>query len=214
MADPTLYIANKNLSSWSMRPWLVMTHASLPVMEKVIRLDTPSTRGEIMKISKAAKVPVLVHDDRTIWDSLAICEYVAEMYRDAKLWPSDTHARAVARSVSCEMHSGFAELRHELPMNICGSFPDTKPSDVVLKQIDRIVDSWKTCRKAFGGDGEFLFGRFSIADAMYAPVVTRFLTYGVKIDSEISTTYMKAIMSLPAMQKWIDGAKKEVAEEK
>lgn len=183
-------------------------------MEKKVLLDRPETKDEIAKVSKAKKVPVLVHNDRTIWDSLAICEYAAEMYRDAKLWPGDTHARAVARSVSAEMHSGFADLRSEMPMNICGSFPDTKPSAAVSEQIARIFDVWNQCRDVFGRDGEFLFGRFSIADAMYAPVVTRFRTYGVAPASDVAAAYMDAMIALPAMQKWIDGAKKEVAEKK
>lgn len=214
MADPTLYIGDKNLSSWSLRPWLLLTHAGIAFMEKKVLLDRPETKDEIAKVSKAKKVPVLVHNDRTIWDSLAICEYAAEMYRDAKLWPGDTHARAVARSVSAEMHSGFADLRSEMPMNICGSFPDTKPSAAVSEQIARIFDVWNQCRDVFGRDGEFLFGRFSIADAMYAPVVTRFRTYGVAPASDVAAAYMDAMIALPAMQKWIDGAKKEVAEKK
>lgn len=210
----TLVIGDKNLSSWSLRPWLLMRQAGIPFAEVKILLDKPDTKARIREHSPAGKVPILHVDDLhagdlLVWDSLAICEYIAERHGDKALWPADPATRATARSVSAEMHAGFAALRKDLPMEIWGHYPDHRWSDDATTDIDRITALWRDCRDRFGNGGPFLFGAFSVADAMYAPVVTRFLTYDVAL-GETERAYCDAIMALTAMADWRRGAREEV----
>ena len=178
-----------------------MRMAGLAFDEIVIPLDQPETESQIREHSPAGRVPVLHHGDLTIWDSLAICEYAAELAPTAHLWPEDRNARATARSVSAEMHSGFTCLRVALPMNIRADRPGLRISADLQADIDRVCTIWRDCRRYFGADGRFLFGGFSIADAMYAPVVARFQTYRIAVDGSVQD-YIEAVRSLPAMQEW------------
>jgi glutathione S-transferase len=215
MADLTLFIGNKAYSSWSLRAWLALEHVARnvaidpPYREVIIPLEGPGSRTTAIRPhSPSGKVPVLRDGDLLVWDSLAICEYLAESFPTAKLWPDDRAARAVARSVSAEMHSGFPALREQMTMNVRRDPIVLPPTPAVADEIARIVAVWHDCRKRFGAGGSFLFGRFSVADAMYAPVATRFRTYGVPLD-DVSRAYVDAIYAMPEMQKWILDAKWE-----
>lgn len=209
MNDLTLVIGNKNYSSWSLRPWLALKATGQPFKEVLIPLRRPDTKTTILLHSPAGKVPALKHGDLLVWESLAICEYIAETWPEAKLLPDDSRARAVARSVMSEMHAGFAALRRDLPMDICrlGKAPGI-PSEEARHDIARIQQVWQDCRGRFGADGEFLFGRFGLADCMYAPVATRLRSYGVPLDA-VSAAYVDAIYALPIMQEWIAASAKE-----
>ena len=198
-----LVIGDRNFSSWSLRPWLAMKQSGLSFEEINIRLDSPGTKADIYKHSPSGKVPCLIDGDTVVWDSLAICEYLAESV--PALWPEDRKARAEARSISAEMHSGFGALRHSMPMDVRASTPYKERTAEVLSDIERIVSIWEGCRARFAGDGPFLFGRFSIADAMYAPVVWRFLTYAVELPPA-SQAWVETMRTLPAMQEWRAGA--------
>lgn len=202
-----LIIGNKNYSSWSLRPWLTLKQAGLEFEEVRIPLDLPDTTARIRKYSPSGRVPVLRHNDLTIWESLAICEYVAEL-ADRPLWPADAAARAVARAVSAEMHSGFSALRSQMPVD-CRARRPRSATPAVQRDIDRICDLWQTCRQQFGAKGEFLFGDFSIADAMFAPVVTRFVTYDVPLPP-VAQAYVQSIEQLSAMQEWLMAAAAEI----
>ena len=209
MADLTLYLGNKNYSSWSLRPWLAMKQAGLAFDEVVIPLYQPTTRETVLKYSPSGRVPALKHGELTVWESLAICEYVAETFPAAGLWPADAAARATARSVSSEMLAGFAALRAHLPMNIRSSYPDRGVTPDVQADINRIMSIWRDCRARFGQDkGDFLFGGFTIADAMYAPVVTRFRTYRIDLERD-AEAYCDTIMNLPAIAEWLSAARNE-----
>ena len=206
-----LFVGNKNLSSWSLRPHLALAHTGVAFDEIVIRLDRPDTKARILEITPSGRVPALRDGDVLVWDSLAICEYVNERFPEAKLWPESPAARAQARAVSAEMHSGFADLRREMPMNISGRTPRT-PSVECAADIARVLTIWTELRQkagAAGSRGPFLFGDFSIADAMFAPVVTRFVTYDVKVP-DLAREYMSAVLALPAMQRWIADASEEI----
>jgi glutathione S-transferase len=207
MAMLTLVIGNRNFSSWSLRPWLTARQAGLPFAEIAIRLDRSSTHDEIRQYSPSGKVPCLIDDaggERLlIWDSLAICEYLAE--RVPSLWPAERAQRAEARALSAEMHSGFLSLRQEMPMDIRASRPGQPRSPATSADIRRIVAIWEACRGRFAATGPFLFGAFSIADAMYAPVVWRFLTYGVDLPPA-SQAWLQSMLALPAMAEWQAGA--------
>jgi glutathione S-transferase len=206
MAEATLYIGNRNYSSWSLRGWLAVKQAGLPFDEVLIPLDEPNTRTELLRISPSGRVPALKHGERTVWDSLAIGEYLAELYPDKALWPADPAARAVARSISAEMHSGFAALRNHFPMNIRSSFPNRGVTPEVQADINRITALWRDQRRKLAPDaGPFLFGHFTIADAMFAPVVSRFRTYRVELD-ELCQTYADAVWAMPAYREWQDAA--------
>lgn len=202
-----LVIANKNYSSWSMRAWVVMKAFDIPFQEICIQLDRSDTSEQIARYSPAGRVPVLIDDEMAIWDSLAICEYLAERFPIKAMWPSDRHARATARSVCSEMHAGFATLRSELPMNIRGRFPKREFSAMAQAEIRRITAIWETCLASFGHD-RFLFGEFSIADAYFAPVVMRFKTYDVELDSRLQA-YAERISAHPAVLQWIHEANAE-----
>ena len=210
MADFTIYLGNKNYSSWSLRPWLVLKQTGVPFDEIVIPLYEATSKATIMKYSPSGTVPALKHGELVVWDSLAICEYLAESFPTFNLWPRDHDARAVARSVCAELHSGFQALRAHLPMNIRSSFPEPRALPRRSQaDINRVMAIWRDCRKRFGdGKGEFLFGHFTIADATYAPVVTRFRTYKIDLERE-AQAYCEMIMTLPAMQEWIAAARNE-----
>jgi len=208
VAEFTLYIGNKNYSSWSLRPWLLMKQAGLVFDEVVIPLYTPTAKQEILRHSPSGRVPCLKHGDVTVWDSLAIAEYLADLFPQAQLWPADPDARAVARGAAAEMHAGFAALRQNMPMNLRAAFPGQGLSPAVQEDINRITALWRDCRRRFAGHKPLLFGDFSIADAMYAPVVARFATYAVPL-GEDARDYVRLILELPAMREWIEAAKLE-----
>jgi glutathione S-transferase len=208
MADLTLVIGNKNYSSWSLRPWLALKMANATFREELIRLNLPDTKAKILAHSPAGQVPILKDGDLVVWESLAICEYVAERFPAARLWPDDIKARAVARSMSTEMHGGFAPMRKELPMDIRARKPLPVLSAEAKANVERVCAIWREARQRFGGGGAMLFGRFSVADCMYAPVVTRFATYGVPLDP-VCASYRDAILALPPMKEWTAAAKDE-----
>lgn len=207
----TLYIGDKNLSSWSLRPWLVMKTLGMPFEERMIRLDRPDTVAKVKAVSPGGTVPVLVDGDVVVWESLAICEYLAERFPDAAAWPKAPAARAIARAVAAEMHAGFPDLRRELSMNITACRPGRAISRAAQDDIDRIVAIWEGLRAAHAADGPFLFGGFTIADGFFAPVATRFRTYAVDLPPA-SQAYVGAIFSLPAMREWVAAAEREVEE--
>jgi glutathione S-transferase len=208
MSELTLVVGSKNYSSWSLRPYLALAHTGQPFREVVIALDEPDTAEKIAQYSPSGRVPVLRHGALSIWDSLSICEYLAETFPQAKLWPEDKQARALARSVVAEMHSSFSNLRQNMPMDIRGRKPGKGRAPGVAEDIARIQALWNDCRSRFGQGGPFLFGHFTIADAFYAPVVTRFVTYEVELDAK-SQAYRDAVLSLPALKTWTEAALKE-----
>ena len=203
-----LVIGNRNYSSWSLRAWMAMEAFGIPREEEVVPLDQPESAARIAAFSAAGRVPVLLDGDLAVWDSLAICEYLAERFPERGLWPTDPAARAVARSACAEMHSGFQALREACPMK-CKEVFDPKPlAPEVQANVARIVALWEECRRRFGQGGPFLFGAFSLADAFYAPVVSRFRTYGVKLPGP-AEAYAQAMWAHPAMQKWLAAARAE-----
>jgi glutathione S-transferase len=212
MADFTLVIGNKNYSSWSLRGWLMAKLAAIDFEEIVVPLDLPETQPTIRKYSPSGRVPVLLHRGLPVWESLAIAEYLNELKPEAGLWPASLAARTHARAISTEMHAGFLDLRTNMPVNIRASFPGKGMTSAVRADIERITGMWRDTRKRFAGsapkDNGFLFGAFSAADAMYAPVVTRLRTYSVKVDSD-TDAYCKSMLAYPAMQEWIAAAKNE-----
>lgn len=211
MSDLTLYIGDKNLSSWSLRPWLILKQAGIAFTEKTIRLGQPSTRADILGKSPNGLVPCLVDGPVTVWDSLAIAEYLAETFPEKQLWPADKAARAEARAISAEMHSGFSNLRTVWPMVFSREGMRHHQPDAVRKDIARIAEIWTGARTRHGDGGPFLFGAFSIADAMYAPVVSRFVTYGPVELPPAAAKWRDMLFALPAMQEWGAGAKAEAA---
>ena len=207
MADFTIYIGNKNYSSWSLRAWLMMKATGQPFEEVLVPLYEPASRAEILRHSPSGKVPALHHKGNVVWESLAIGEYLAETLPAARLWPEAPAARAVARAVSTEMHGGFGELRRHMPMNMRASVSrDIIPE--MQGDLDRIAALWRDCRRRFGAGGGYLFGHFTIADAMYAPVVSRFRTYKVGLDEE-AQAYADTLWAHPALQEWAAAARNE-----
>ena len=200
MSPLTIVIANKNYSSWSLRGWLFLRHTGAPFREIRIGLDEPQTRERILQHSPSGRVPALIDGDVTVWDSLAICEYLNEKFPECQGWPAESGARACARSVSAEMHSGFQALRNEMPMNIRARRIVT-PSAAAKADIARVTALWETTRARHGQGGPWLFGRFSIADAMYAPVVFRFQTYGVALGGA-AAAYSRTLLAHPAVMEW------------
>ena len=196
----TLVIGNKKYSSWSLRPWIAMKVAGVPFDEKLVQLYTPDTRETLLAYSPTGKVPLLIDGDLRIWESLAILEHLAERFPKADLWPSDPAARAHARTISAEMHAGFAALRTHCPMNVARKRARTLTPDVEA-DVCRIDALWSECRQRFGGGGDFLFGVFSAADAMFAPVASRVISYELQV-SPASQRYVQAIIALPAFQEW------------
>ena len=211
MSELILTIGDKNVSSWSFRPWFLMTHAGIPFTEENIRLDQPQTREMLNGKSPSGLVPFLTDGEIQIWDSLAIMEYVADLYPDKNLWPGNRAARGVARSISAEMHSGFSALREVWPMQFVRKDLSHLTTGGVAANIERIDILWTRCRRDFGAGGDFLFGDFSIADAMYAPVVSRFMTYGPLELSDDSAAYVKTISDMSAWAKWEAGARAELS---
>jgi glutathione S-transferase len=208
MPDFTIVIGNKNYSSWSLRGWMALKHTGAEFEEIMVRLDQPDTLEALKSYSPAAKVPVLKSPDGDIWDSLAICEYLAETFPECRLWPEGIKARAHARVVSAEMHSGFVALRSMMPMDLRGTYSMPDLSDDLRADIERIDTIWQDCRNRFGQSGPFLFGEFSIADCMFAPVVARFVSYGPEI-STVSRDYIDTVMNCPEMKDWIEASKEE-----
>lgn len=206
MSKAVLTISSKNYSSWSLRGWLLVKFAGLDFEERIVPPDDPAVRAEILLLSSSILVPSLTHKDITVWDTLAIAEYLNETQKKAKLLPSDPSARAHCRSICGEMHSGFTALRSALPMNLKAYFPGFKVWNRALADIARVTTIWRDCLDRYGGP--FLFGARTIADAMYAPVATRFVTYDVKLDP-VSVAYRDHIMALPEMVEWIAAAKLE-----
>ena len=208
MSAYTLIIGNKNYSSWSLRPWFWMKHTGIEFKEKRLPLYADETVKQLAVCFSNFKVPVLQDDDLFVWDSLSILEYLAERHPEKKGWPDDGNARAKARSVSAEMHSSFTTLRSELPMNCRKHFENFRISPEVQKDIDRIKAIWKSYREQFGHDGPWLFGKFCIADAMFAPVVLRFISYGVRLDGLVHD-YAETVHQHPAITDWINAGKVE-----
>jgi glutathione S-transferase len=208
MARFTIVIGNKNYSSWSLRGWIALRSCTEDFDEIPILLRKPTTGADIHAHSPAGKVPVLIDRERVIWDSLAICEYLAEIFPQAGLWPENLEAHAHARAVSAEMHAGFAGLRKDMPMNCRASLPGRGATQAALTDIARIEAMWNDCRARFGDGGDFLFGHFTAADAMYAPVASRLATYQPALGPTASA-YVEAIHGLPAMAQWIDAARAE-----
>lgn len=202
----TLVIGNKNYSSWSMRPWMALKGTGISFDEIVIPLYTgDADKQRILDVTRSGKVPALVDGDITVWDSLAIIEYAAERFSDARLWPQDVVARAHARSISAEMHSGFMALRNECGMNIHRPIRSKPLSDDARANIARIQQIWTECRARYGGQGPYLFGAFSGADAMYAPVVHRFRTYAINVTPPVRD-YMETMQANAAFREWSDAA--------
>ena len=209
MSKPVLTISSKNYSSWCLRGWLLCKFAGLDFDEKIVPPDDPAARAEILLLSSSFLVPSLIHDGIAIWDTLAIGEYLNETRPQAKLLPPDPEARAHCRSICGEMHSGFSALRSALPMNLKAHFPGFKVWSRAQADIDRVTQIWRDCLSRYGGP--FLFGGRTMADAMYAPVATRFLTYDVKLDRPCAS-YCHEIMAMPEMIEWITAAKLEPEE--
>jgi glutathione S-transferase len=209
VAPATLTLSSKNYSSWSMRGWLLARFAGLVFEEKMVNTNDADARQEILLLSPSILVPCLTHEGTNVWDTLAIAEYLNEVRPDAGLLPTDRTARAHCRAVCGEMHSGFASLRSALPMNLKGSFPRHKVWARAKADIDRITAIWIDCLQTYGGP--YLFGERSMADAMYAPVVTRFLTYHVKLDA-VCTEYCKTVMAMPEVKDWVKAALAEPEE--
>jgi glutathione S-transferase len=203
-----LIIGNKNYSSWSLRPWIAMKAAGIAFAEEVIPLYEPGSRERALKYSPAGKVPVLIDDDVAVWESLAILEYLAEKFPKAGLWPADMRARSHARVIANEMHGGFMPLRKACAMNMWLPPKHRPQADDVMDNVKRIDALWGDCRARFGKGGNFLFGAFGAADAMYAPVVSRLHSYGLPV-GDTSRAYMNAVMALPAWQEWLAAALKE-----
>lgn len=203
----TLVIGNKNYSSWSLRAWLLLREAGIEFDEVRIVLDEPGTADAIARYSPAGRVPVLVLGDTTVWDTLAIAETVAERFPDRQLWPDDPDARAHARSISAEMHSGFTALRDRMPMNCRAMGRQVSLPDDLANDINRVFAIWTDCLKRYGGG--WLFGKYSVADAMYAPVVLRFRTYGIKLPDS-ARGYADRLLESDAMQSWLAAAEAEV----
>ncbi len=210
-----LFIGNKNYSSWSMRPWVLLTQAGIPFEEVMVRFDSfdadSAFKTTLANLSPTGKVPLLVDGDLSIWDTLAIAEYVAEQFPDRQLWPADKAARARARSICAEMHSGFTGLRGNCPMNIEASLPDTgaliwRDKPAVRADVQRLVEMWSALLQQH--DGPMLFGHFTVADAYFAPICTRIKTYGLPVPQNIAA-YVNRVLALPSVQAWITQAKAE-----
>ena len=208
MAPLKLVIANKAYSSWSLRPWILLAHFKIPFEDVTIPLDRPETRATILEHSPTGKCPVLRDGPISVWESLAIVEYVAELFPEKAIWPRGKAARAHARALSSEMHAGFQALRQHCPTNFVRPVRRIELTDAVKADVARIEAAWGEAREKFGKAGPFLFGRFSAADAMFAPVVNRFHVYDVPV-SQGTRDYMDAIMALPAWKAWVADAEAE-----
>ncbi|ARQ01439.1 glutathione S-transferase family protein [Pseudorhodoplanes sinuspersici] len=196
-----LILGNKNYSSWSLRPWIAMRNAGIPFEEEVIPLYEPGSVERMATYSPTGKVPVLLDGDMVIWESLAILDHIAERFPKAQLWPDDQKARAHARAISAEMHAGFLPLRRHCPMNMRRESRKRELTGDVAADVRRIERIWTECRECFGDGGPFLFGAFGAADAMYAPIVSRFASYAIGVGAA-AEAYMAAVMALPAWVEW------------
>lgn len=203
-----LVIGNKAYSSWSLRAWLALRHVSAPFTEIRLAMDTPEFKSRVREYSPTGKVPLLKHGNLTVWDSISICEYLAERFPAARLWPDDAATRAAARCVSAEMHAGFMAIRKSMPFNCRATDRHAPISPELEAEIARVAEIWRNCRQQYGQTGPWLFGRFSIADAMYIPMALRFVTYGVGL-GRTEQAYVGTARALPAMQEWIAAAKEE-----
>lgn len=203
-----LVIANKAYSSWSLRPWILMRHFAIPIEEEVIALYKPDTAARIAGYSGAGRVPVLIDGEATVWESLAIIEHVAERFPALAIWPRDALARSHARSAATEMHAGFTALRSRCPMNIRRAPKAIAMDEAVQRDVDRLVSLWREARSRFGAAGPFLYGAFSAADAMFAPVVNRLHAYDIAVPEDVRA-YMDAVMALPAWREWEAAARAE-----
>lgn len=208
MINLTLILGNKNYSSWSLRPWVFMKHFDIPFTEKRIALFTETTNDELAEYYSDSKVPVLKDADLIVWDTLSILEYVSEKYLHSKGWPEDEKERATARSISAEMHSSFMNVRNELPMNCRKKYKNIKLSADAEHEIERIKTLWRYCRREYGSDGEWLFGDYSIADAMYAPIALRFSGYSIPLTG-VEAEYVQSVLNQPCIIDWIEAGKKE-----
>lgn len=212
-AQYTLVVGTKNWSSWSLRPYLALRHIGVPFQEEWIALRRDTTSSDVQKRSPSGRVPLLeIADGETryrVWDSLAICETLAERHPDANLWPKDARTRAVARAYAAEMHSGFPDLRDQLSMEFARKLPAPELRDATKAQIARIIAAWSEALEQYGRSGGFLFGAFSVADCMYGPVVSRFRTYGIALPAPLEA-YAERIFALPAMADWGRAAKGEI----
>lgn len=208
MTDMTLIIGNKNYSSWSLRPWVFMKQNHIEFTEIRIPLFTDTTEQALAPYNSDYKVPILKHRSLVIWDSLAILEYLAETHSGAHGWPADSRARAMARSVSCEMHSSFVNVRSEMPMNCRKTFRNITLSSVAKREVERIKSLWRQCRTEFGANGEWLFGDYSIADAMFAPVALRFAGYSIPLDG-LEQAYVNSVLHQPAIIEWMAAGREE-----
>ncbi len=210
-----LVIGNKAWSSWSLRPWLAMRRLRLPFEEINVRLRLPESKAEILKHSPSGLVPTLLDGDLAIWDSLAILEYLSDRHADVQMWPAERAARAMARCIAAEMHSGFAALRQHCSMDLFASQPQATLPAGVEADVRRIVTLWQSCRARFGAGGPFLFSQFTGADAMYAPVASRFRTYVPDLapygDDGTAQAYVETIFAMPEMDAWSEGARTELA---
>ena len=208
-----LVIGDMRYSSWSMRPWLVMHRFEIPFQEIKIKLGRPESRESLLRHSPSAKVPVLLVGDVAIWDSLAIAEYLHESFPERGLWPEEKSKRAIARVLSAEMHSSFQALREHCPMDVLSRKQMRTPIESVHADVERITQMWMSCRAQYGGGGSYLFGDFSIADAMYTPVATRFKTYGISLsdfgDDGTAATYMETLLNAQEFLRWVEEAKSE-----
>ena len=210
-----LVIGDKYCSTWSMRPWLVLKRAGVAFEEVPIKLRTPGTAEEIARWSPSGRIPILIDGPVKVWDSLAICEYVADRFPDAKLWPQDANVRAAARSVTAEMHSGFASLRGEFSMDLLAHPRVAEASEMTRENLRRIAQLWSDARRDFGQGGPFLFGAWSIADAFFTPVATRLRTYGVRLsdygDLGPAGAYAEVLLEQPDLHEWEAGARAEAS---
>lgn len=227
-----LVVGDKNYSSWSLRPWLLMRMFAIPFEETNVDINSPGTRKRILEYSPSARVPALITGGLTIWDTLAIIEYLAESHTDLAIWPKEREARAMARAVSAEMHSGFDNLRTKMPMDMAGSKPVEEVSKSVAHDVARIIEIWRMCREIYASsnseavgqtkassnsdDGPFLFGKFCAADAMFAPVTSRFRTYGIDLaahgDDGTCAAYCDMMLSLPEIEEWTQAGRQEMSE--
>ncbi len=208
MSKLTLIIGNKNYSSWSLRPWIFMKNFKLDFEEKRVALFIESTAAELAEYDSDFKVPVLKDDELVVWDSLSILEYISEQYLENRGWPAETKARSVARSISAEMHSSYFNVRNELPMNCRKKFENIELSKGAEREIERIKVLWRKCRGEYGNTGEWLFGEYSIADAMFAPIALRFDGYGIPLVG-VEDAYVQSVLKHPGIVEWVEAGKLE-----
>jgi glutathione S-transferase len=204
-----LVIGNKNYSTWSLRAWFLLTEARIDFEEEQLAMDTEGFASKVAQYSPTCRVPVLILDDQPVWDTMAIAETVAERWPEKHLWPSDAKARAHARSICAEMHSGFSVLRDAMPMNCRAMGRKVALPDELTADIDRVIEIWSDCHRHYGSGGDWLFGDFSVADAMYAPVVLRFRTYGINLPQS-AAAYPERLLQSDALQEWLAAAESEI----